>query len=284
MIFGCEGILGSAFYTKLSATSSTYRVFNFNHKMADITDQTHVNQLLEYIRPTAVINCAAVNDEDICQDAKAGAFSVNSRGPKNIAEACKKYGAKMVHFSSASVFNGHHCLPYSESHDAVPVNILGQSKISGEEAIKESCEDHLIIRPGWVFSFQSPSCIPFWINQAERSETISVLDDTHGSPTYVIDIVDATIDLLSHDAKGVFHFANSDAASRQSFAEAVLSLSKLKTKIVAVKPESQTFFKAPVPRYTVLSTKKYSQLVNKETRSWVDALKHCLFNMQRYKP
>lgn len=284
LIFGSGGVLGEAFLDKLSGPVYAYRVFPFDHQKADITDAAHIQPLMEYIRPSVVINCAAVNDEDICQEAKAGAFSVHSRGPQILAESCKKYNAKLVHFSSCEVFDGKSCTPYSERHSAKPINILGQSKVSGELAIKEACDDHLIIRPGMVFSYESPSCIPSWIAAAERGEEIAVLDDTIVSPTYTVDLVDATMDLLAMDAKGIFHIANGDAASRQSFAEATLSLAGLRAKVLSVNPESQKFFKAPIPKYSVLSTKKYSLTTAKSIRPWLDALKHCLFNMHRYKP
>jgi len=256
MVFGSGGILGSAFVSKISATHSSYRLFAFEHQKADITDSNHINPIMEYVRPTVVINCAAVNDEDLCRDAKAGAFSVNSRGPQILAEACKKYGSKLVHFSSATVFDGGRCTPYTERNPLNPINIHGQSKASGEEAVRTSVDNHLIIRPGWIFSYENPSCVPTWISQAERGEEIAVLDDQTGSPTYALDLVDATMDMLSRDARGIFHFANSDAATRQAFVEATLELSGLRTKITAVKPESQKFFKAPTPKYTVLSCKK----------------------------
>jgi len=284
LIFGSGGILGEAFLDKLEGPLYAYRVFAFDHQRIDITDQAQIHPIMEYVRPTIVINCAAVNDEDLCQEAKAGAFSVNSRGPQLLAEACKKYGAKLVHFSSCEVFDGKSCTPYGERHTTKPVNILGQSKISGEQAIKDALDDYLIIRPGMLFSYESPSCIPSWIAQAERGEEIAVLDDTLMSPTYSVDLIEATLDLMVTEAKGIFHIANSDAASRQSFAEATLTLSGLKTKVFAVNPDSQKFFKAPVPKYSVLSTRKYSQTVNKPIRPWLDALKHCLFNMHRYKP
>lgn len=284
LIFGAGGVLGNAFLDKMDNPSYDCRVFAFEHQKADITDAGHVNPLMEYIRPTVVINCAAVNDEDICQEAKTGAFSVHSRGPQLLAESCKKYGAKLVHFSSCEVFDGNDCLPIGERHSAKPINILGQSKLSGETAIKETLEDHLIVRPGWVFSYMAPSCVIYWLSQADRNDEIALLDDTVGSPTYAVDLVDATMELLESDAKGTFHIANGDAASRQSFAEATLSLSGMNTKIVALNPDSQKFFKAPIPKYTVLSTKKYAQVARKPLRSWLDALKHCLFNMHRYKP
>lgn len=284
MIFGSEGILGEAFLMKLAGMASNNRVFYFPHKKADITEANHIGPLMEYVRPSIVINCAAVNDEDICQEAKQGAFQVNCKGPEILAEMSKKYGAKFVHFSSPCVFEGTHVGPYTERHTPKPVNILGQSKYAGEQAIRSACDDHLIIRPGWVFSYRNPSCIPTWIGQAERNEEIAVLDDQCGSPTYVVDLVEATLEMIFHDAKGIFHFANSDAASKESFAQATLEISQLKTHVVTVSQASQNFFKAPMPSHTVLSTRKYRQLVNREVRNWVDALKHCLFNMHRYKP
>jgi dTDP-4-dehydrorhamnose reductase len=283
MLFGSDGILGKAFSRKIGATSTDYRLFMFDHARADITNPNHINPLMEYVRPTVVINCAAINDEDLCQDAKSGAFSVNAKGPAILAEACEKYGAKLVHFSSASVFDGKRHTPYSEKNIIKPVNILGESKASGEDAIKNAINDYLIIRPGWVFSYDSPSCITSWIELAEKEQEIAVLDDHIGSPTYAVDLVDATLDLISRDAKGIFHIANSDAATVYRFVESTLALSDLRTKVITV-PEAQSFFKAPMPRYTVLSTKKYSQLAGKELRPWLEALKHCLFYMERYKP
>lgn len=284
MLFGSEGVLGEAFLSKLGVMATNNRIFHFPHREADITDHNQVNPIMEYVRPSIVLNCAAINDEDLCQDAKQGAFLINSRGPEILAESCKKYGAKLVHFSSSSVFDGTYKNPYTERHATKPINILGQSKVAGEQAIKAMMDDYLIIRPGWVFSYSMPSCVPTWIGQADRGDEIAVLDSQYGSPTYADDLVDCAFDLLFHDARGIFHFANSDAASRQSFADAAISLSKTKASIVGVSQDSQRFFKAPLPQFSVISTKKYRQLVKKDIRNWVDALKNCLFKMHRYKP
>ena len=284
LIFGSGGVLGQAFLERFNGAGYTYRVFPFDHQKADITEPSHINPLMEYVRPSVVINCASVSDPDLCQDAKTGAFSVNAKGPGLLAESCKKFGAKLVHFSTCEVFDGSGCTPYSERHAAKPLNILGQSKLSGEQAIRDSLEDYLIVRPGWVFSYQFPSMVPGWIEQADRNEEIKVLDDTLGSPTYTVDLVDATVDLLTADAKGIFHVANSEAASLQSFVEATLELSGVKTPVTVMPRLESRQLRSPTPRYAALSTKKYSQTTGKPIRTWVDALKHCLFNMNRYKP
>lgn len=283
LVLGSAGILGNAFLNRLDAMSSSYRVFEFIHEKVDITEPGEVNPVIEYIRPTVVINCAAINNEDFCQEAKSGAFRVNSKGPQVLAESCDKYGAKLVHFSSAHVFDGSRCTPYTERIKTNPINILGQSKISGEEAIKKTTDNYLIVRPGWVFSADY-SWVTEWIAAAERDEPIAVIEDEIGSPVYAPDLVDATLDLLAREAKGLFHVSNSNAATRAQVLEATLELSNIKTKVERVTLESQKLFKAPLPRYTCLSNKKYNQFVGKEIRSWTDALKHCLFTMQKYRP
>lgn len=284
LLFGAGGVLGGAFLKKLSGTSYGHRVFAFDHQKADITDPGQILPIIEYIKPTCLINLAAVNDEDICEEAKAGAFNVNSRGPQLLAEACKKNDIKLVHFSSPTVFDGTRCTPYSERHNIKPINVHGQSKASGEIAIRQTTDNYIVIRPGWIFHYEGNNFLPHWIAQAERNEEIAVLEDHIGSPTYAVDLADATFELIDRDVRGIFHFANSDAATKQQFAEAVMALSKLNGKIVSVNEESQKWFKAQTPKYTALSTKKYSQTVGKEVRPWLEALKHCLFSMNHFNP
>jgi dTDP-4-dehydrorhamnose reductase len=285
MIFGASGILGSAFLSKFSSSNyNRHRIFAFDHSKADITNPAHIGPLMEYVRPSVVINCAALNDEDLCQDAKTGAFLVNARGPRFLAEACHSYGAKLVHFSSPTVFDGEKATPYSENDCTRPVNIHGQSKISGEAAIAEVLNDHLIIRPGWIFHYEGANCVDTWVARAERQEDVAVLENHYGSPSFAPDIVEGVIELISRDARGVFHVANMDAASEESFCEAVLSLAHLRSNILTVSQKSQKWLKAPTPKYTVLSTKRYSVVTGKPMRPWIDALKHCLFSMNHYRP
>jgi dTDP-4-dehydrorhamnose reductase len=286
MIFGSGGLLGRAFAYKLSTTplSQHHRIFSFDHKMGDVTNSTIVDSIMEYVRPSIVIDCAAINDEEICEQAKTGAFSVNSRGAQNLAESCHKYGAKMVYFSSATVFDGTKMTPYNERNIIRPINVHGQSKASGENAIKVTTDDHLIIRVGWLFHHDAENCVTTWLEMADEGKEIPVIDDCHGSPTFVPDLVEATMELLLADAKGTFHVANADAATRQGFLEATLELANLHAKIVPVSSETQKGWKTLGPPYSVLSTQKYSLTTKKALRPWHNALKQCLFNMNRFKP
>jgi len=283
MVLGSGGVLGETFLYKLS--DLTPRLFAFTHEQADITNATYINSLIDYIRPTVLLNCAAVSDEDICQDAKTGAFNVNAKGPQILAEACKKYRTKLVHFSSVSVFNGETNVPYKETDKPNPINVYGESKLGGEEAIKSILDDYLIIRPGFLFSFFNDSPIVNWLKLMEEDEAIPVLNEHMVSPTYLLDLIEYSLELIDKNAKGIFHICNSDYATRKTFVETMLSLSGMSGRTVTVKNDHiQKFFKAPVPKYAVLNNKKYQDYMEKGIRSWTDALKHCLFTMELYSP
>jgi dTDP-4-dehydrorhamnose reductase len=282
MILGVNGLIGDACYHRLCEKTTDYRIFAFDHARADITNRRHIEPLMEYIQPTVVVNCAAVNDQEMCEQAKDGAFSVNASGPAILAEQCLKYGAKLVHFSSSTVFDGKRCTPYTEKCRPAPLSTHGKSKLEGEKAIAKVLPNHLIIRSGWCFHFAGQNPVTEWLSNAERGMEV-VTGGQRGSPTFVPDLVDGMIKLVEKDAMGTFHFANSDAATWGTFAEAVSSISRLPGKMVEP-GQLRTAVMVAQPDYAVLSSKKYSETVMERPRPWMEALKQCLFQMDRYKP
>lgn len=284
LILGHGGILGDAMATRLDGLVDGHRIFFFDHNNVDITDSAQISPLIEYIRPSVVINCAALNDRDICEDAKVGAFNVNGRGPQFLAEQCKKYGAKLVHFSSADVYSGGHDSMDEES-ETKPINVLGQSKLSGEAAIKETDCEYLIIRPGMVFHSNGDNVLIRWLEKADQGEEIVVLRDRFVSPTYVLDLMDATVNLILCDAKGVFNVCNKGGpVILDDFVRAVLTTAGAKPRVSTVDASSQKFWKAESPMFSHLAIKKYEDKTASFIRSWEEALKHCLFSMNRYSP
>lgn len=283
-IFGVHGILGGAFFNKACEVAPDFRIYAFDHSRVDVSNPSHVRPLMEFIRPTVVVNCAGVSDPDMCEEAKAGAFSVNARGAEVVASACLSVGAKLVHFSSNQVFDGRRMTAYNERTMPAPVNSYGKSKWDGEIAIRKLSPKALIIRPGWIFHYEGDNMLADWLARAERGLRVVVRDECYGSPTYVPDLVNSTMDLIDSGASGVFHVANSDAATMQSFAKAALDLCGLKPNVQTTSDVLQAWFKAPMPKSTILSTRKYSTTCGKAMRPWSDALKQCLFVMKRYKP
>ncbi len=283
MLFGRDGLIGSALLRRLEEGNAPYRVFAFDRPRADISNKNHIIPIMKYVKPTVVFNCAGVNDAEMCQDAPKGAFAVNAVGPEVLAVECNKIGAKLVHVSSCNVYDGKKKIPYSERCQAKPVNILGKSKLEGEKAIAATCPDHLILRPGWAFHYEGENPLTEWISNVDRRLKLTV-GDASGSPTYVPDLVDGILSLVESDAKGIFNFANAEAATWESFAQAVVELTKTKARVSPASETLKQWYRAPMPEHTVLSMKKYSIATGKKTRSWVEALKECLFEMHRFKP
>ena len=283
VIFGATSPVGEAITTRLNACSDAYRIFSFGSDKVNIALPEHIKPLLEYIKPTVAINCYGLDEEDICEDAKEGAFNINCCGPRILAEGCKKYGSKLVHISSSGVFNGKKATPYIERDAARPINVLGESKLQGENAIRNTCDNWLIIRPGWLFHYVNGTCIANWLTLADSKREVPFLEGQYGSPTYAPDLADAIVELIAKDEKGLFHITNAGEATRKELVETTLSLANAQIRTIPVKAETQSFWKAPLPLRTTLSTNKYDKVIGKPLRSWESALKHCLFIMRRYQ-
>lgn len=279
LILGYEGIIGMAFYRRISQLVPEYRLFCFAHGHVDITNRLHVREVLDYLKPTIVINCTGISDPEICEKAKSGAFSVNSVGAKIVAEESKRIGAKIVWFSSCHVVEGTCRTPRPEKCKTNPSTVVGKSKVEGEKAIRKTTSNHLIIRPGWIFNSNGVSVVSKCIERAERWLVTRVNAKCYGSPTFVQDMTDATMELINRDVKGTFNIANSGLVSLEDFTRTICTLSQLKPTI-----ETTNKNVSLLPEYSVLSLKKYKSVVRTQIRSWDSALKQCLFQMKRFKP
>jgi dTDP-4-dehydrorhamnose reductase len=285
VVFGYKGILGNAFFKKLSNLVPSYRIFAFGHEQVNVADRDQVKEVLEYIRPTIVFNCSGVSSLENCEKAPNGAATVNVIGSKVVGETCASIGAKMVWFSSAHVFGGGRRIPYSERCNPQPSNSLGRTKAEGERVALASSENNLIIRPGWVFD-SGPGLITQWLDQLDRGMVVSIRPNRTGSAIFLSDLVDTTMDLLSVEAKGIYHVANSGIATFEDMVHMV-STGSVKAKAKAKKANTNqvaSSMLAPFPDYSVLSCKKCESLIKKKMRPWQMAMKQCLFQMKRYKP
>ena len=285
VLLGFGGMLGNAFYRALCERHvADYRIYAFDHARIDITHLGQVRPVIEYLRPTCVINCAAASDLEICEKARLGSFVVNARGPEIVASECARVGAKLLHVSTYQVFGGARKTPYLESTTTGPVNQYGLSKLEGEVAIRKVLSNHLIIRPGWLFTYEARNILTDWIGKMDRGSNVIVRGECRGSPTFVPDLVDAALDLADMDAKGIFHVANAGGASFEEVASDVVSLCKSNSNVMVAPPVLHSLFKVSIPAYGVLSTRKHDSLAKHRVRPWRDALRQCLAMMGRYKP
>ncbi len=234
----------------------------------DILDPEQIQKKFEEIQPEIVFHCAVnINMQD-CEDNPEKAFHTNVQGTKNIAEACKKTGAYMIHLSSNSVFSGNKNAPYFEDDIPDPVNVYGKTKLESEKIVAELLPDALIARTSWLFSKGPRSETKFTeicFKKLKAGEEVKAISDRFGSPTYIPDMLEALYDLVSNRENGIFHIANSGMVTYYDMALAIKEKGQLSGSVVPVTAET---YPSSVPR------KPMEALASKfiRLRPWTEAV------------
>lgn len=283
LLLGVGGLLGDEMFGQASNRYEDFRVFGFDHGRIDATSREQVSEVLSYIRPTVVVNCVGLSDPEACESAKALAYKLNVKVPELLASQCEALGARLVHFSTASV-GGFRNSPFTERSKPSPSGVYAMTKHAGEQAVLRATRNYLLVRPGWLFHHKNDNHLTRWVGRFQAGSKVSVPEDAYVSPTYVPDLVEGVFDLIDMGAKGVFHVANSKATSWQAFAQTAAELMRMQASVDTFGPLLSKWFRSPQLKYSVLSLKKFSQTVGARPRDWPDALKQCLFHMGLYKP
>ncbi|NJD76644.1 MAG: dTDP-4-dehydrorhamnose reductase [Candidatus Methanoperedens sp.] len=252
MIFGAGGMLG----TELCAVFQD--AVKFKRSDVDITDKKKVIESIVKTKPDVVINAAAYTAVDDCEDNRELAFDVNGIAPGHIAEGCKLAGAKLVHYSTDYVFDGS-MKEYRETDHPNPINAYGRSKLLGENNIVAKMDDYRIIRTSWLFGVHGKNFVDTMLGLSARMETVKVVNDQFGKPTYASDLARKTAEIAGF-APGIYHITNEGVCSWYEFASAIIGN--------AAPCTSEEFIrKAKRPKYSVLVNTKTTPM-----RHWKDAL------------
>ena len=256
LILGANGMLGR----DLAAAFPDARLCG--HKDLDITDEAAVKAYILAMKPDLVINAAAYTNVDGCEDDRETAFAVNGDAPGYIAAACREVGAVLVHYSTDYVFDGSKT-EYVESDEPNPVNVYGTSKLRGEQNIARNMDDYRIIRTSWLFGRHGKNFVETIRHLSQTNETVRVVTDQVGKPTYTLDLARKTAEIAGYPA-GIYHLTNEGVCSWYEFARAFAP---------NVVPCTSAEFprKARRPAYSVLVNTKTSPL-----RHWKEALEEYL--------
>ena len=269
-LFGASGLLGKA----LMHETGEDEILGFGSSDGDIRDEKRVLELLEQSRPDWTILAAAYTDVDGCETNRDLAFDVNLRGAANVARAARQCGSRMLFLSTDYVFDGTKTTPYSTSDARAPRSVYGQSKADAEVELKQILPDCCIVRTSWLFG-TGGKCFPDTIlNLAENRPQLEVVGDQRGSPTYVVDLARAIIQLCRKNAAGIVHATNRGECSWHELASAIITDSKL-TTLVRETTSDKFPRPAPRPKYSVLSPEslqKYGVVMPE----WRDALRRYL--------
>jgi dTDP-4-dehydrorhamnose reductase len=269
LITGAKGQLAREFLKVLK--NDDYKIKALDREGLDVSDSRAVLEAVSYYRPDVVINCAAYNFVDKAEEDSDIPFKVNSTGPKNLASACKKHNAFLIHYSTDYIFDGTKEGFYTEQDRPNPINIYGRSKLEGEELLKKEMENFLIFRVSWVFGEGKQNFLYKLKEWAKKQKVIRVACDQISVPTYTEDIVMSTILSIKEGLRGVYHLTNSGYASHYEVARYFFERLGSDRLIL---PVSSDYFNTTVrrPYFSAMSNVKLSEELGLTIPDWRDGV------------
>ena len=237
----------------------------------DITDENAVNKYIVDLKPECVVHCAAYTAVDRAEDEEELCRKVNVDGTENIARACKEINAKMIYISTDYVFDGNGDKPFEIDGHIEPHSVYGKTKYEGELKVKEILDRYFIVRISWVFGVNGNNFIKTMIRLGKEKESINVVCDQIGSPTYTADLAPLLCDMVVSEKYGVYHATNDGFCSWAEFAQEIIDKAGLKSKINPI-PTSEYHAKAVRPFNSRMSKKKLIENGFKSMPSWENAL------------
>lgn len=277
LVTGSNGQLGSEIH-ELS-TNYPYQFFFMDRTQLDIDDAEALEQFILTHAINAIVNCAAYTAVDKAETETEKAYAINANAVKTLASLSKKHAIKLIHISTDYVFDGTHFQPYCENHTTNPLSVYGKSKRAGEEALLEvNPTNAIIIRTSWVYSSYGNNFVKTMLRLAKERESLNVIYDQIGTPTYAKDLAYAILEILPKiDTKTVeiYHYSNEGVASWYDFAKEINSCANLTCKIEPITTE-QYPLPAKRPYYSLLDKAKIKKTFGITIPYWKESLKVCL--------
>ena len=246
----------------------------------DITDKNAVSATIEQIAPDVIIHCAAWTAVDAAEDEsnQAKVDAINHLGTQYIAEAAKAVDAKMVYISTDYVFDGKGERPWQpDDKNYNPINVYGASKLNGELAVSSTLERYFIVRIAWVFGLNGKNFIKTMINVGKTHDTVRVVNDQIGTPTYTLDLAKLLIDMVETEKYGYYHATNEGGyISWADLAEEAYLAAGMDVKVVRVTTAEYGLSKAARPFNSRLNKSKLVEAGFKPLPSWQDAVRRYL--------
>ena len=194
LVTGVKGQLGFDVVNEL--TKRGIEAVGVDIEEMDITDSASVDRVIKEVAPDAVIHCAAYTAVDAAEDNEDVCRKVNADGTRNIAEVCKELDIKMIYISTDYVFSGQGERFWEPEDEREPQSVYGQTKYEGELAVQELLEKYFIVRIAWVFGINGKNFIKTMLNLAKTRDTVTVVNDQFGSPTYTYDLAKLLVDMV----------------------------------------------------------------------------------------
>jgi len=274
-VIGANGQLGTDVVREFVANGD--EVSALTHADVELSDVGSVSRVLEASLPNLVVNTAAMHHVDKCEQDPDRAFAVNGLGAHNLAETAKRIGAVLMHVSTDYVFDGEKSAPYDETDLPRPLNVYGNSKLSGEFFVRSTIKEHFVLRTSAVYG-KSPcrakgglNFIELMLKLAREKGEVRVVDSEIVSPTSTRDIARQMVALSRSDAYGLYHATAEGSCSWYSFAREIFDRTSTKVNLLAAGPNDFPV-KVPRPKYSVLENRGLKKLGLNRFRTWQEGL------------
>jgi dTDP-4-dehydrorhamnose reductase len=289
LIVGSNGQLGKDLAQQ--ALHRGWQVGGADLPECDITRTESIERCLQTFLPMdAVINAAAYTAVDAAESHPETAFAVNRDGVGILADACGRFGSALIHVSTDYVFEGLLIRPLLPTDPIGPQGVYARSKAEGETVLREKLERHVIVRTSWLFGLHGPNFVKTMLRLAKERETLRVVDDQFGCPTYAGDLAGALLDIAAHitgsaSGWGTYHYCNQTPVTWYDFCRRILesaaAYEQLQCKEIIPIPTKEYPLPAPRPFYSVLDCGSLEETFKIDRRSWEEALSEMLAQLYR---
>lgn len=273
LVTGVKGQLGFDVVNELKKRGHT--AVGVDIEEMDITEEESVNRVIKEASPDAVIHCAAYTAVDAAEENVELCRRVNALGTEYIARVCKELDIKMMYLSTDYVFNGQGTRPWEPDDEREPLNVYGQTKYEGELAIEKYLTKYFTIRIAWVFGVNGKNFIKTMLNLGKSHDTVSVVNDQIGSPTYTYDLARLMVDMVETERYGRYHATNEGLCSWYEFACEIFKQAGMDVTVLPVSSD-QFPSKAVRPKNSRMKKDKLAENGFTPLPSWQDALSRYL--------
>ena len=272
---GYEGV-GSDIAPVYSGIADGSAVTRMPYVSMDITNAEVVRTVISQVQPEVVVHCAAWTAVDLAEDADKveKVRAINAGGTQNIADVCKQLDCKMAYLSTDYVFDGQGEEPWlPDCKDYKPLNVYGQTKLEGELAVANTLEKYFIVRIAWVFGLNGNNFIRTMVNLGKTHDSIRVVCDQIGTPTYTLDLARLLVDMIETEKYGYYHATNEGGyISWYDFACEIFRQAGMSTKVIPVTTEEYGLSKAARPFNSRLDKSKLTEAGFALLPTWQDAV------------
>jgi dTDP-4-dehydrorhamnose reductase len=248
----------------------------------DIGDDSSTRSCLAPLQSRVIVNAAAFTAVDRAESDADAAFAVNRGGPRNLAMYCKEHGIPLIHISTDYVFDGTKEGAYVEEDPVAPIGVYGRSKEAGEGEVRELLENRVIVRTAWLYGVHGQNFVKTMLRLGRERETLRVVVDQWGCPTYAADLADAVLEIAglyvsgSKVSWGTYHYCGAGETSWHGFAEAIFELARKheRLKVKEVVPITTAEYPTPArrPANSVLDCSKMERNFGIRPRPWKESL------------